>query len=692
MLLRTRISLVAALGFSAVLLLMAGAAALRENMLEQRLADTAIAGQAALWNETNDVESSRLLGHLTEVNRLAGFSDAISSDNRDAALKALADAGLAPTDRRPAASDAGQTSSDTSRTLSLIAVVGANRETLFSAGEQPGGALLDASVLDRALAGEQVTGLRLIGADQAYLLAVRPMRLASGPAVLVVGRSVQPVLDRMAGRLSGAVSLISLRGQLSVATDPALWNHVQPRLVNAPRSATFTQVDLDDRIYSVTSVPVKGISGGLAGAIVVISDTSAILSASRTLSRFAMGGELLLVLLGVIGLNVYLWRSFRPLQSAIDALQALSRGDVSVQLNAHGSDEIGRIGEAVTVFRRDAHALTTARALRERVRRRQESVIQRELTVLAEATDSEGRDALLALLHTPTGSERADDSLRQLAQVMGSLTGRLIDQHQRLSAMVVELREALRVKTQLVAIQQELEIARKMQSAILPKQFQARAGLAMHASMIPAKEIGGDFYDFFELDEHRIALAVADVSGKGVPAALFMAVSRTLLRAVAKFSGSPADCLYRLNDLLAADNEQMMFVTLFYAVIDTRDGSVVYANAGHNPPYVLRSSGAIEAIPPSAGMALAVMDGIEYEEASLVLGPGDGLFMYTDGVTEAFDPQAQMFGEERLETLLREIHAMSVTEFPGQVQAAVHAFEAGGPQTDDITCLMARYR
>ena len=685
MLLRTRISIVAALGFSVVLVLMAVASALRENMLEQRVADTALAGQAALWDETTEVESNRLLGHLAEIARLASFGAAISSDNRDAALKALTEAGLTP-------KEAGKSPGDADAALSLVAVIGANRETLFAAGAQSAGSILDASSLDRALAGEQVTGLRLIGADQAYLLAARPVLLAGGPAVLVVGRSAQPLLARLARRLSGAASLISLRGQLSVATDPALWTRVQAHLALAPRAAAFTQVDLDDRIYAVSSVPVNGISGGLAGAIVLISDTTAVQSASRTLNRLAIGVELLLVLLGVVGLNAYLWLSFRPLQSAIDALQALSRGDVSVRLDARGGDEIGRIGEAVTVFRRDAHALTTARALRERVRRRQESVIQRELTVLAETTDSEGRDALLALLNNPVGSERADDSLRQLAQVMGSLTGRIIDQHQRLSTMVVELREALRVKTQLIAIQQELEIAREMQLSFLPRAFEPVNGLAVHGTMVPAKEIGGDFFDFFQLDEHRVAITVAEVSGKGVPAAQFMAVSHTLLRAVAQFEDRPGPCLARLNDLLAADNERVMFVTLFYAVIDSRDGSIVYANAGHNPPYRLRADGGLQAIDPADGMALAILEDNEYPEHRMVLSPGDALFLYTDGVTEAFDPGQQMFGEARLESLLASLHGVPRQEWPQRVIDAVNRFEAGGPQTDDITCLIATYQ
>jgi serine phosphatase RsbU (regulator of sigma subunit) len=183
------------------------------------------------------------------------------------------------------------------------------------------------------------------------------------------------------------------------------------------------------------------------------------------------------------------------------------------------------------------------------------------------------------------------------------------------------------------------------------------------------------------------------VSGKGVPAALFMAVSRTLLRAVAQTAASPGECLARLNDLLSADNEQMMFVTVFYAVIDVRDGSLVMANAGHDPPLLLRSGdGSVEPLDKTPGMALAVFEGNVYEESRLQLAPGERLFLFTDGVTEAFDPHQTLYGTERLIALLGSLRGHSVDEIPGEVIEAVKRFEAGGPQSDDITCMAIAWR
>lgn len=707
MLLRTRLSIIMAAGFAVLALLLDGVGGLKAELMQQRLASTMLAGEAVLWQQAVDDETVQLQRVLDYVAKDEAFGLAAALDDDASAREALRAAGIdTQADGAPA---------------SLIAVFNANREPLILEGRNPGTQILDATSFDRVLDGAETSGLRQGASGEPFLLAARPLRLSGGTGVLVVGRSAQGALKRIAPP-DGLATLVSLRSKLMATTDPALWERVQPKV--APRIASLTETEHDGRTFFLAVTPVQDIAGGAAGALVTMVDVTASQSASRQLSRWANGGTLALVLLGVVALNVYLWRSFRPLQSAIDALQALSRGDANVRLDVRGTDEIGRIGQAVAVFRRDVLELASNRALRDRVRRRQESVIRRELLTLAQATGSTGsadpdkaQQALPAVGDATRSSPapglpvisaagaaeasvapaapvdgREDNSLRRLAQVMGGLTGRIIEQHQSLTGMVVELREALHTKTQLVAIQQELEIARKMQRAILPRAFEARGGLVIAGTMTPAREIGGDFFDYFEIDEHRIAITVADVSGKGVPAALFMAVSRTLLRAVARLSTGPADCLARLNALLAADNEQMMFVTLFYMVIDTRDGSAVYANAGHNPPYVLRGNGDIEPIPATQGMALAILAEAEFEDVHLMLAPGDGIFLYTDGVTESFDPKRTMFGAKRLEMLLAQLRDCPVDEVPKRVEAEVMAFEAGGPRSDDVTCLMTRWR
>src|SRR5579863_143663 len=186
-------------------------------------------------------------------------------------------------------------------------------------------------------------------------------------------------------------------------------------------------------------------------------------------------------------------------------------------------------------------------------------------------------------------------------------------------------------------IKAELDVARALQIAILPASFPVRPGCDGAARMLPATTMGGDFYDFIELPDGRVGLVMADVSGKGVPAAFFMAVARTNLRELAAHHGDAGECLAQTNEVLCAQNPLALFVTVFYGVLDAGTGVLRYANGGHNPPYVRRAAGGVEALNGAAGPALGAMPGMEYPEHTIQLQPGDGLVLYTDGVTEAFN-------------------------------------------------------
>lgn len=257
------------------------------------------------------------------------------------------------------------------------------------------------------------------------------------------------------------------------------------------------------------------------------------------------------------------------------------------------------------------------------------------------------------------------------------------------------LRKAVHEHTQLAAIQRELDLAREMQQSVLPSTFPAfpdRTDFDIFAEMIPAKNVGGDFYDFFLLDENRLGIAIGDVSGKGIPAALFMMSSRTLLRARAAQIGSPAACLSEVNDMLCKDNPFSMFVTLFYAVLDLNTGKLAYANGGHNPPYHLVSNEAVNQIPLPGDPALGFMEGVDYQEVSLQLKPHDSLLLYTDGVTEAEDPLQAFYTNERLEKHLATVHNATPKEMVRSVVDAVRSFSNGAIQNDDITVLAFDYR
>jgi sigma-B regulation protein RsbU (phosphoserine phosphatase) len=254
-------------------------------------------------------------------------------------------------------------------------------------------------------------------------------------------------------------------------------------------------------------------------------------------------------------------------------------------------------------------------------------------------------------------------------------------------------RQAAHDHERLVALARELDIAKRIQQSIVPKRvpaFPGRAEIAIHGSMQAARSVGGDFYDYFFIDDHRLAFAIGDVTGKGVPAALFMAVSRTLLRATAARGSSPAECLASVNDTLCAEEVGGMFVTCFYGVLDTRTGCTQICNAGHNPPYILRGNGSVEPTPQVGGFMLGMFADAIYEATTVDLDPGDSLVLYTDGVTEAVNAAEEPYEEERLEATLRRLAATGATvteQIVGGVMADVEQFSSGVPQADDITVL-----
>lgn len=287
-------------------------------------------------------------------------------------------------------------------------------------------------------------------------------------------------------------------------------------------------------------------------------------------------------------------------------------------------------------------------------------------------------------------------AFERMKAVIAAQQHALLEANQSLERRVVERTEQLRrTMEEKERIGSELRIASEIQRSILPRTFPPfpdREDFDLYADTIPAREMGGDFYDFFLLDAERLGLVVADVSGKGVPAAIFMAVSRTMLKATALQGVSPGDCLKHVNDLLCPENDSAMFVTVFYGILNTRTGEFEYGNAGHNPPYRMVRDGGIEPLENPKGMALGVMENLRYRVSRTVLRPGDGLFLYTDGVTEAMDAEGNLFGASRLEALLRRLDGAASLDLVRATVAEVRAYSGEAPQADDITLLALRYR
>ncbi|PKN07206.1 MAG: serine/threonine protein phosphatase [Deltaproteobacteria bacterium HGW-Deltaproteobacteria-8] len=283
--------------------------------------------------------------------------------------------------------------------------------------------------------------------------------------------------------------------------------------------------------------------------------------------------------------------------------------------------------------------------------------------------------------------------------------------------MQTSLKEHIRDLTAATAtrerIQSELRIASEIQLGILPKTFPPlprRNEFDLFASLTPAREVGGDFYDFFHCGQDCFCFLIGDVSGKGVPAAFYMAVARTLIKAVAEsVAGAgqrrgadpagthqrripdPGRILARANEGLSQDNDSCMFVTVFCAVLDFATGEVRYASAGHNPPVLLRAGAAPEYLPTHGDPVAGAMPGVVFSTDTLRLHPGDALVLYTDGVTEAMNPAQELYGEERLANRLASLMDQDVRTTCEVLAQDVHAFASGAEQSDDITMLVLRY-
>ena len=253
---------------------------------------------------------------------------------------------------------------------------------------------------------------------------------------------------------------------------------------------------------------------------------------------------------------------------------------------------------------------------------------------------------------------------------------------------MAEWREALQSRDRLVALQNELDVARGMQQSILPTRFPKDPSYAVYGKMQPARNVGGDFFDVMYLNDGRVGLAVADVSDKGVPAALFMMSSRTLLKGAAIGVGLPGEVLREVNDLLIEDNEGGMFVTLLYAVYDPSSRELTYANGGHNSPLVVHPDGTSALFPLTDGIALGIAPDLSYKQNTVTLSPGDSVIFYTDGVTEAMNSEEEEFGLDPLSEFFRTNPPENPEETTAAVFDAVNAFAGEMAQSDDITCLV----
>ena len=702
MLLRTRISLLVILAFAVICIGITLASLKREDLLRVQYSSATTVDRSNLWKKINAglllrMEDKAWIAAEDEDFRNAVYTgDQVAIQRLGTIVAAkLRDQGIA--DRFDVLYADGSFAYSSQAAVFQSAIIATRKAH------------------DAIIQGVRIHGL---GNDQqrnvALVLGI-PLSAPAG-AVGIAGMGIYATgIDEAIGEMEQAtqssVVIVNRRGRLLAGSTGALWESLG-RFVDLSATDTLQTVEADERVYSAVVLPLTADLGSLVARLVSIKDVTDLARRQQQISQVTFGAALGFLVLVLVGLGYYMARSFTPLTDGVAVLNALSRGDLDARIEgADGQDEVGRIAGAVNVFRANLVAFDRFRRSRERQRRRQERFIRREMTQLADTLDEEERVAVLAELDqlehlvrdapdrnrgvvaiadasdsASTALTRESDSLAMTALAFQKMSDRVQDQNQ-------SLREALAAKNAFIALQKELDIAARVQLSLLPDTLPLTERAEMTGIMRPAKEVGGDFYDYFHLDGNHIAVVVADVSGKGVPAGLFMVMTRTLMRATAvRHMDAPGRVLAGVNEFLEQNNSEDLFVTVFYGVLDERTGRFVYANGGHNPPILVDSDGATP-LATTGGVALGMFDGLDYDDAYVDMEPGARLVLFSDGVTEAFNDSEEAFGDDRL---LDTTRALPVAQGPDQdvndIVNAVDEFAGDAPQFDDITCVVLVYK
>lgn len=409
--------------------------------------------------------------------------------------------------------------------------------------------------------------------------------------------------------------------------------------------------------------------------------------------RLAWGLAAVLVLFVALGGVVFTYErhAMRPVERAGRLLEALAQADMHAAPQAGDlcrPGEIGRMHRSIAMLRQELVTLHGRLDQRRIQRQSRDDALREQLRRMACSLDDAARAEILCALEAEDLG--AEDEFAGLVRLLGCIASQLTTQQERLVGVLNELRQALEHQATLAGLRQELQIARDMQQSILPRPLPAMRGVDITALMVPAREVGGDFYDYFMIDEHHFALVIADVSGKGIPAAFFMAITRTLLKSNALFLREASQVITRLNEQLCAGNEQAMFVTAVFAVLDMRSGMLDFVNAGHTAPMLRDRQGGVRVLPRAENPALGVLEGHQFLQRRVRMQAGDTLLLYTDGMTEAADPAGRLFGEERLMDAVR-VHDPACEDLTQALLRRVRAFEAGCAQADDVACVAVRY-
>lgn len=530
------------------------------------------------------------------------------------------------------------------------------------------------------------------GPDGLWL--VISLRAGSG-GLVALAEPAAPAFGAISASLGAPIVLRDTAARPIFATDPALLAEIGR--IRPGEAHGQPTLDRGGRRFLLVETPLYGSAGARIGEALVLRDTT------RETRRRAL---VMLVAAGLLAsaaaaTGVLLYRTMRatldPLTDLAQALRAVAGGDLfaSAAVPAR-ADEVGAIAAALEALRATGLALERLETGNRVARAQQQALIRGEMARLADVLDPEERAELDRLLQPQAGAaeERVGATLaaafRRMSAQVQARQRRLADLLEARTRDLALVQEALAERIQLNRLREELEVARQLQMSSVPTVFPDLPAFALHAAMLPAKEVGGDFYDFALLGADRIALFVGDASGKGVGAAIFIAMARSLLRAAVMRGARPGEALAQANDALAADNPRMMFATVFVGIIDLASGTMSYANAGHNPP-LRRRGDAVDIVAGTGDIALGILEGAEFVTSDLSLLPGDTLLLFSDGITEAVGPDEALFGDPRLQARFADLAALPPAGAVAALNESVAVFAADMPQADDITTLVFAY-
>ncbi|WP_454016895.1 PP2C family protein-serine/threonine phosphatase [Azospirillum sp. Marseille-Q6669] len=578
-------------------------------------------------------------------------------------------------------------------------VVNGAGQTLLSVPADQPIRLLDERRIGQVLArNDTQDGLVLTG-GAAQLLLARPLG-AQRPAdrALIAIRPLTGSLEALAGVLGGSAFLVGSDGTLYGHAGPLAWADVRP----AAERGEEVQATIGARGYGVRKLrlpKVAGTEGDGTLYLVTVRETTLATMADSLLDSSALLVVLIVLVAGTLGLDWYFRRVFTPVYASMSALSALAAGDTGVAvLGAERTDEAGQLARTVEVFRSRSRALRDAEERRARHWLRQQSFIRRQMLRLSETLPEQGRRELLAdLARIEAASEgrtpcaRTDDP-GALAVAFEVMAERVRDQHTALDGMVRQLQSALDTRTELVELQKQFEIARRMQAAILPPDLTTAPDLEASGLMRPAAEFDGSFYDFFLTADGSLAVLIGQVSGGGLAAGFMTVTARAALRTLAAAGLGPAACLTGANRLLAADNAAGLSIGLAMGIVSPRSRRLVFAAAGVPEPFLLRRFGDVVDLPVAANPPLGLDPAMTAVETALDLPVPSTLVLCNGGLLDGENRFGVAFGRTRLTGILGNLDDLSAASVTAAVSAGLAEHGGGAAMAVDRLCVALRVR